>query len=74
MSDEAFRDTLGTIQTEMATLLLKRIKDGTATAADLAVARALLRDNSVQAKPVKDSPLGNLAKSIPTFDDHPNYQ
>lgn len=68
MSDP-YRDTLGTIQTGMAKLLLKRIEDGTATASDLAVARALLRDNSVQAKPVKESPLGNLASAIPTFDE-----
>lgn len=73
MSDNAFRDTLGSIQTKMAQLLLKRIETGEATAADLAVARALLRDNSVQAKPVKDSPLGNLAASIPTFDEPATY-
>lgn len=73
MSDQSFRDTLGNIQGEMAELLLARIRDKTATASDLAVARALLRDNSVQAKPVKDSPLGNLAGSIPTFDGEPTY-
>lgn len=68
MSDETFRHTLGDIQSEMADLLLRRIRSGEATASDLAVARALLRDNAVQAKPVKDSPLGNLSKEIPTFD------
>lgn len=68
MSDNAFRDTLGNIQTDMAKLLLERIRDKTATASDLAVARALLRDNAVQAKPVQGSPLGNLSKEIPTFD------
>lgn len=73
MSDNAFRDALGNIQSEMANLLLERIRDKTATASDLAVARALLRDNAVQAKPVRDSPLGNLSKEIPTFDDHPTF-
>lgn len=73
MSDNEFRDTLGSIQTKMAQLLLKRIESGEATAADLAVARALLRDNAVQAKPIKDSPLGNLAASIPTFDEPATY-
>lgn len=68
MTDK-FRDTLGDIQTGMASLLLQRIRSGEASSADLAVARALLKDNAVQAKPVKDSPLGNLADSIPTFDD-----
>lgn len=64
---------LGDIQTEMANLLLKRIQDGSATASDLSVARALLRDNAIQAKPVKGSPLGNLAKEIPTFDPPHTY-
>lgn len=72
MSDQ-FQDTLGSIQSEMAALLLARIRDKSATASDLAVARALLRDNAIQAKPVRDSPLGNLAASIPTFDAHPTY-
>lgn len=73
MSDQSFRDTLGNIQSEMAALLLARIRSGAATASDLAVARALLRDNAIQAKPVKDSPLGNLSKEIPTFDEPPLY-
>lgn len=73
MTDQSFRDTLGNIQGEMADLLLSRIRDKTATASDLAVARALLRDNAIQAKPVKDSPLGNLSKAIPTFDDPLTY-
>lgn len=72
MSD-LLKDTLGCIQSEMATLLLARIRDKTATASDLAVARALLRDNAIQAKPVKDSPLGNLAASIPQFEVNTEY-
>lgn len=69
-----FRDTLEDIHTGMAKLILARIKDGTATASDLSVARQFLRDNAMQAKPVKDSPLGNLVDAIPTFDEPLSYQ
>jgi len=67
MTDQ-FTQVLKDIQVETAKLLLARIKDGTATAADLSVARNILKDNGIQAKPVEGSPLGNLASSIPTFD------
>lgn len=58
MADEKL---LGDLQDGMIRLLLNRVKDGTASASDLAVARALLRDNGITAVPAKGSPLGNLA-------------
>lgn len=67
MSDDA-RLILNPMLSEMATLLRNRIKEGTATAADLAVARQLLRDNGVTAIPVKASPLGRLVDEMPTFE------
>ena len=45
--------------------LLKRIQSGEATAADLNVARAFLKDNGVDAVPAQGSPLGNLVGNLP---------
>lgn len=61
-------DILGDIQIELAGLVLQRIKDGTATAADMQVARGLLRDNNIQAIPQANPNLMRLADSLP-FDD-----
>jgi len=57
--------TLSDILDESAKLLLAKIKDGTATAADLNVARALLKDNGINAIPTKTNGLGGLADSLP---------
>ena len=70
MNDDKLHQIYADIHLESAKLLLNRIKDGTATASDLAVARAILKDNNITVKPVKGSPLGNLAASLPQFDDH----
>lgn len=48
--------------------LVKRIDQGTATAADLNVARQLLKDNNISAIPTKSNGLGKLAESLP-FND-----
>ena len=40
-------DILGALYDETVNALLAKIKDGTATAADLAVARAMLRDQGI---------------------------
>ena len=46
--------------------LLKRVKSGSATAADLGVARQLLRDNGIDVSSVeKSAPLKELAASLP---------
>lgn len=74
MSDEDPRDLLEDLHAETIRLLLKRVKDGSATAADLQVARALCRDASVGSLPVPGSPLGNLAESLPTFTDLPTQR
>lgn len=68
MSSSDARLVLNPMLSEMATLLRDRIKDKTATAADLSVARQLLRDNGVTAIPVKKSPLGQLVDEMPDFD------
>jgi len=45
--------------------LLERVKSGEAKAADLAVARQLLKDNGIDSTPEKDPDLGSLAKHVP---------
>ncbi len=46
--------------------LLKRIKDGTATAADLGVARQLLKDNGIDVNSARaNKPLQELADTLP---------
>lgn len=70
MSDDKLHKIYADIHLASAELLLARIKEGSATAADLAVARTILKDNNITVKPVKGSPMGNLAASLPQFDDH----
>jgi hypothetical protein len=53
------------LHNETVKALLERVKSGTATAADLNVARAMLKDNNIDAIPKDASPLNDLAKSLP---------
>lgn len=50
---------------DLVVTIHNRIKSGEADAATLNVARALLKDNGIQARAAKESPLGNLADSLP---------
>jgi hypothetical protein len=52
----------------LATSLADKIRDGTATAADLSVARQFLKDNGVDAIPTKGNGLGKLAEQLPFKD------
>ncbi|WP_142850673.1 hypothetical protein [Telmatospirillum sp. J64-1] len=69
-ADEALMEELhGAVARE----LLRRIKEGTATAADINVARQFLKDNNVNADDPQDSPLGALVSNLPFLDDtYPN--
>jgi hypothetical protein len=59
-------DVLGDLQDELATFLLKKIRAGEAKAADLNVARQLLKDNAISLNEVtEDTPEYQLAKSLP---------
>lgn len=57
-------DKFGQLHEELTKQLLKRVKDGTATASDLNVARMWLNDNGVKAAPDKNKPLKNLSDSL----------
>jgi hypothetical protein len=58
-------NTLSALQIALADELLKRVSAGTATAADLNVARQLLKDNNVQSLPQANPSLGGLRLALP---------
>ena len=60
-----YDDTLAQLQTALADELLKRVMNGEATAAELNVARQLLRDNNVQALPEANPGLDGLRLVLP---------
>lgn len=62
-------DVLAELQIELARKLLERVKTGAATAADLNVARQLLKDNDIQSATRQANPaLGDLRLVLP-FDE-----
>lgn len=60
------------MHTALTKALLGKIEDGTATAADLSVARALLKDNHITALPKAGTPLGSLTDSMTHYGDDEN--
>ncbi len=60
MSDDIFEK----LHDKLTRELLKRIETGTATAADLQVARQWLNDNKVAADPTRNAGLKKLSDSI----------
>lgn len=65
MSNGDISLTLQALHGQLAKTLLDKIKDGTATAADLSVARQFLKDNGIDALPNENTPLRNLADQLP---------
>jgi hypothetical protein len=53
----------------LASALADKIKDGTATAADLSVARQFLKDNGIDGIATEANPLGQLAAQLPFNSD-----
>lgn len=56
---------LGDLYDAVITNLTKKLKDGSATAADLSVARALLRDANIQPPKGVGHPAEKLASALP---------
>jgi hypothetical protein len=56
------------LHSEITKDLLSRVKSGEATAAELTAAIKFLRDNGIDAHLTQDSPLTNLASSLPFQD------
>jgi len=66
---------LANLHTALAEELLKKVQDGSATGAELSVARQMLKDNNVTAVPTNGTPLNDLDKhlsGLPTFEDEDN--
>jgi hypothetical protein len=63
------KDALESLHDVLVTELLERIKGGTATAADLGVARQLLKDNAIDCVSKDFNPIARLAASLPFDDD-----
>lgn len=61
MEDKVLRDLYNAVADE----LLRKIQSGEASAAELNVARAFLKDNGIDATPGQSKPLANLAESLP---------
>lgn len=53
---KADSDLMGELHGATVQLLLTRIREGDASAADLAVARSMLRDNGIKADPARLAP------------------
>lgn len=49
--------------------LLDRIESGEATASELSVARQFLNDNNITGIKTENNPLGQLADTLPAFED-----
>lgn len=69
-------ELLGELHSLVATELTRRIQSGEATAADIAQAIKLLKDNNISAIPTDNNPLGklvdNLKEKLPfTTEDSP---
>tara|TARA_R100001443_G_scaffold16974_1_gene27434 strand:- start:122 stop:328 length:207 start_codon:yes stop_codon:yes gene_type:complete len=58
-------DILEKLHKHLAEDLLHKIQSGEATAAELSVARAFLKDNGIDATLEASEPLNNLAKTLP---------
>jgi hypothetical protein len=65
----ALTEALESIHDGMARELLRRIEDGSATAADLNVALNLLKHNGVTSVPGASKPISNLASKLPFSTD-----
>jgi ribosomal protein L1 len=68
MSTASF-DLMAALHGIVAEDLTRRIKDGTATAADISNAIKFLKDNGIEARADKNAAVASLASQFPVFDD-----
>ncbi|WP_349434256.1 hypothetical protein [Pararhizobium sp. A13] len=62
-------DVMAALHGIVAEELMNRIKDGTATAADISNAIKFLKDNGIEARADKNAAVASLASQFPTFHD-----
>jgi hypothetical protein len=65
----ATEETLSNLHEKLAKELLRKIESGEATASELSVAVKFLKDNSIEAEFIQDSPIANLLSALPHFED-----
>jgi hypothetical protein len=66
-------DILGLLHQEVAEALREKIRDGSATAADISAAIKFLKDNGIEARVDKNPALKSLAETFPVFSDDDEY-
>lgn len=59
------KETLSSMHKLLAETLLAKIKDGTATAAELNIARQFLRDNGIDGVAAEGTPLALVRETLP---------
>jgi len=67
MNNSAITKVLEDLHEATAKDLLRRVKSGEASSAELVAALRMLKDNGIEAMPTQDNPLGELAKQLPQF-------
>jgi len=65
----ATEELLGLLHDAVAQDLITKIKNGTATPAEISTAVKFLKDNGIEALPTENSKLEKLANSLPEFDE-----
>jgi hypothetical protein len=69
MNNASINKILEELHEATAKDLLKRIKSGEASPAEITAALKMLKDNGIEALPTQENPLGELASSVPEFLD-----
>jgi len=65
----ATKDAMESLHKMLAETLIDRMKDPDVKAGDLNVARQFLKDNHIEGIAVENSPLADLVKTLPDFND-----
>jgi len=65
----ATKDAMESLHKMLAETLIDRMKDPEVKAGDLNVARQFLKDNHIEGIAVENSPLADLVKTLPDFND-----
>ena len=65
----ATKDAMESLHKMLAETLIDRMKDPDVKAGDLNVARQFLKDNHIEGMAVENSPLADLVKTLPDFND-----
>lgn len=70
---KASTEALDALHGALAMELARRLREGTATAADLNVARQFLKDNGVEQPNLPGTPLRALTESLPFANEGANF-